>query len=292
MSDWSPPSTPTGQVSRVPQMPGLDGLRAIAVVSVMVYHANRTWLHGGFLGVEVFFVISGYLITLLLIAEHERSGRVDLRQFWLRRFRRLLPPLFVMLALLMVYLAIGFRTAQGRTRGDILGGVGYVSNWYQIWVGAGYTATEAFVPLRHLWSLAVEEQFYLLWPLIMVAILARGRERLPRVALWLLGLSGAIAVVTALLYVPGDISAACSPSNMHGYWNIGGRCISINDTLYLGTITRAGGLMMGASFAMVWRPVALMRGPMRNKCVLLDVLAVFGLATLIYLFVSLHLADP
>src|SRR5688500_10328161 len=182
---------PAGHISRVPHLPGLDGLRAIAVVCVMVYHANSRWLHGGFLGVEVFFVISGYLITLLLIAEHERSGRVDLRQFWLRRFRRLLPALFVVLALLVVYVAIGFRDAQGRTRGDIVGGVAYVSNWYQIWVGAGYTATEAFAPLRHLWSLAVEEQFYVLWPLIMVAILSRGRAHLPRVALWLLGVSAA-----------------------------------------------------------------------------------------------------
>jgi peptidoglycan/LPS O-acetylase OafA/YrhL len=292
MADWSPPSTPKGQVSRVPHLPGLDGLRAVAVVAVMVYHANRNWLHGGFLGVEVFFVISGYLITLLLIAEHERSGRVDLKQFWIRRARRLLPALFGMLALLVVYLAVGFRNVRGRTRGDILGGIGYVSNWYQIWVGAGYTAAEAFAPLRHLWSLAVEEQFYLLWPIIMVAILARGRAHLPRVALWLFGVSVAIALVTAVLFVPGDINSACTPEAMHGYWKIGGRCISVNDALYLGTFSRAGGLMMGAAFAMVWRPMALMRGPMRNKHRQLDVLALFGVAALCYLFWKLHLADP
>ena len=292
MTDWSPPSTPKGQISRVPHLPGLDGLRAVAVVAVMVYHANRRWLHGGFLGVEVFFVISGYLITLLLIAEHERSGRVDLRQFWLRRFRRLLPALFVMLALLVVYLAIGFRKAQGRTRGDIIGGVAYVSNWYQIWVGAGYTATEAFAPLRHLWSLAVEEQFYVMWPLIMVAILSHGRAHLPRVALWLLGVSVAIAAVMAVLYVPGDINSVCTPDDMHGYWNVAGRCVSVNDALYLGTFSRAGGLMMGSAFAMVWRPLALMRGPMRNKNRQLDLLALCGLALLGFLFWKLHLADP
>ncbi|MGD9998217.1 MAG: acyltransferase family protein [Ilumatobacteraceae bacterium] len=292
MADWSPPSTPKGQISRVPHLPGLDGLRAVAVVAVMVYHANRNWLHGGFLGVEVFFVISGYLITLLLIAEHERSGRVDLKQFWLRRARRLLPALFGMLALLVVYLAVGFRNAQGRTRGDILGGIGYVSNWYQIWVGAGYTAAEAFAPLRHLWSLAVEEQFYLLWPIIMVAILAKGRAHLPRVALWLIGVSVGIALVTAVLFVPGDINSACTPEAMHGYWKIGGRCVSVNDALYLGTFTRAGGLMMGAAFAMVWRPMALMRGPMRDKHRQLDLLALLGVAALCYLFWKLHLADP
>lgn len=292
MTDWSPPRTPKGQISRVPQMPGLDGMRALAVVAVMVYHANKTWLHGGFLGVEVFFVISGYLITLLLIAEHERSGHVDLRQFWLRRFRRLLPALFVMLALLMVYLAVAFRTAQGRTRGDILGGVFYISNWYQIWVGAGYTASEAFAPLRHLWSLAVEEQFYLIWPLVMVAILRRGRANLPRVALWLFGLAVAITAVVAVLYVPGDIDSACTPDNMHGYWSVAGRCVSVNDALYLGTFSRAGGLMLGAAFAMVWRPIAIMRGPMRDKGRQLDVLAVLGMAILGFLFWKIHLADP
>src|SRR5687768_902506 len=230
---------PAGQISRVPHLPGLDGLRAIAVVAVMVYHANSSWLHGGFLGVEVFFVISGYLITLLLIAEHERTGRVSLSQFWLRRARRLLPALFVMLAMLMVYLALGFPRARGRTRGDILGGLSYLSNWYQIWVGAGYTAREAFAPLRHLWSLAVEEQFYLIWPLVMVAILHRGRSHLPRVALWLVGVSVLITAVIAVLYVPGDISSACSVDSTRGYWTLAGRCLSVNDTLYLGTFTRA-----------------------------------------------------
>src|SRR5688572_2830921 len=283
---------PAGHISRVPHLPGLDGLRAIAVVCVMIYHANSSWLHGGFLGVEVFFVISGYLITLLLIAEHERSGTVKLGQFWLRRARRLLPALFAMMALVLVYLAVDFTEARGRTRGDIVSGLTYVANWYQIWVGAGYTAREAFAPLRHLWSLAVEEQFYLLWPLIMVAILARGRARLPRVALWLVGVSVLITAVIAMLYVPGDINSACTPDSMKGYWEVGSRCISINDTLYLGTITRAGGLMLGAAFAMVWRPLALMRGPMRTKGHLLDVVALLGLGGLGVLVWRLHLADP
>ena len=126
------------------------------------------WLGGGFLGVEVFFVISGYLITLLLIGEHERTGRVNLGQFWLRRFRRLLPAVLTMMGAVAVYMALFNREPQGRTRGDFLGGIFYISNWYQIFVGQGYTANEAFVPFRHLWSLAVEEQFYLIWPLVMV----------------------------------------------------------------------------------------------------------------------------
>ncbi len=267
-------------------------MRALAVVAVMIYHANKNWLHGGFLGVEVFFVISGYLITLLLIAEHERGGHVDLKQFWIRRARRLLPALFVMLALLMVYLAFFKSVARGRVRGDIIGGLGYVSNWYQIWVGAGYTASEDFAPLRHLWSLAVEEQFYLIWPLVMVAILRRGRARLPQVALWLFGVSVAITALMAVLFVSGDINSTCSPDAHRGYWIVAGRCISINDTLYLSTITRAGGLMLGAAFAMVWRPLAIMRGPMRGRGRQLDLLAVVGVAGIAGLMWVVHLADP
>src|SRR5688572_17518134 len=138
-------------------------MRALAVVAVMLYHTNNGWVPGGFIGVEVFFVISGYLITLLLIGEDENNGHVDLRQFWLRRARRLLPALFVTLALLMVFCAIFKRDQLGNIRGDVVAGLAYGSNWYQIWVGQGYTSQLDFVPLRHLWSLAVEEQFYLIW---------------------------------------------------------------------------------------------------------------------------------
>ena len=172
------------QTSRLPYLPGLDGLRAIAVVAVMIYHANHEWLSGGFLGVEVFFVISGYLITLLLVDEYERKGRIDLGQFWKRRARRLLPALLLLLAGLAVFMVLFRRRPMGRTRGDFTGGIFYVSNWYQIIVGQGYTANEAFVPLRHLWSLAVEEQFYLVWPLIMTVLLARrGGRDLSRLAI-------------------------------------------------------------------------------------------------------------
>ena len=255
-------------------------MRALAVVAVMLYHANHTWLGGGFLGVEVFFVISGYLITLLLIGEHERNGRVNLGQFWLRRFRRLLPAVLTMMSAMAVYMALFERQPQGRTRGDFLGGIFYSSNWYQIFVGQGYTANEAFVPFRHLWSLAVEEQFYLIWPLVMIGVLRLGRNRLPRVAIWLFGISAWISVMVGILYAGGDVATTCSPEAMNGYWKLFGRCVSINEALYLGTFSRAGGLMMGAAFAMVWRPMALMRGRVRNKARQLDLLALLGLASL------------
>lgn len=278
------------QISQLPYSPGLDGLRALAVVAVMVYHANHTWLSGGFLGVEVFFVISGYLITLLLIAEHERHDRINLGQFWLRRARRLLPALFVMLAALAVYMAVFNSKPLGRTRGDFLGGLFYSSNWYQIAVGQSYTDIEAFAPLRHLWSLAVEEQFYLIWPLVMIFLLRKGRDRLPKIAVRLFLIAVAIALAVAVLYQPGFVAADCT-GDMNGYAKIFGRCININDALYLSTFSRASGLLLGAAFAMLWRPVALMRGPLRKKGHLLDAIALVGLVLLGLLMWKITLQD-
>ncbi|MEP7114946.1 MAG: acyltransferase family protein [Ilumatobacteraceae bacterium] len=288
----SVPPLPSQQIDRLPYLPGLDGLRAIAVVAVMLYHANHEWLSGGFLGVEVFFVISGYLITLLLIGEFDREGRINLPRFWKRRFRRLLPALFVMLAGLAVYMAAFRRTPMGRTRGDFAGGLLYVSNWYQIAVGQGYTANEAFVPLRHLWSLGVEEQFYLIWPLVMVALLLRwsGRD-LPKVAVWFAAASVGVTVVMALLFHTGDVAATCTTDQRQGYWTLFGHCVSINESLYLGTLSRAGGLLLGAAFAMVWRPGALVRNSLRNKALLLDAVGVIGLAALGWLMWKLWLSE-
>src|SRR3954451_6722456 len=218
-------------VSAVPYLPGLDGMRALAVLAVMVYHANPSWLPGGFLGVEVFFVISGYLITLMLIGEHERSGTVSLRHFYMRRARRLLPALYVLLIGLTFYTALFRREALGQLRGDVLAALTYTSNWYQIWVGQGYTASGDFAPLRHLWSLAVEEQFYLLWPLVMIGLIRLGRRRLPQMAGYLAATALLITIVTAVLYHPGPIETCATTPG--AYWNIAGRCISKADTLYL-----------------------------------------------------------
>ena len=207
----STPESPVGRgtggidaanISKVPYLPGLDGMRAFAVVAVMIYHANSSWLKGGFIGVEVFFVISGYLITLLLISEHEKLGLVDMKSFWIRRFRRLLPALFVMMTLLSVWTALFEREALGQLRGDILAGIFYISNWYQIFIGAGYSASNDFAPLRHLWSLAVEEQFYLVWPIVMVALLRKGSRKIAELAVYLFGAALVITIVVALLYYP------------------------------------------------------------------------------------------
>jgi peptidoglycan/LPS O-acetylase OafA/YrhL len=285
--EWSPPRT---AISRVPYLPGLDGMRALAVLAVMVYHANNNWLPGGFLGVEVFFVISGYLITLLLIGEHERTGTVSIRNFYLRRARRLLPALYVLLIGLTIYTALFRREVLGQLRGDVLAALTYTSNWYQIWVGQGYTASGDFAPLRHLWSLAVEEQFYLLWPLVMIGLIRRGRRRLPEMAKWLFLAAVLVTVLMAVLYYPGEIGTCeVTPD---AYWHVAGRCISKTEYVYLGTLTRGGGLLLGAAFALVWRPVALMRGPMRRKGHLVDVFALAGLAGLAALTWYLHIITP
>lgn len=276
----TPPASRRAQVSQIPYLPGLDGLRALAVIAVMVYHADHRWMPGGYLGVEVFFVISGYLITLLLIGEQERSGRVALANFWRRRFRRLLPALFGMLILLAIYVAFFYRNAQWQVRGDFAGGVLYGSNWYQLWVGQGYAAGEAFAPLRHLWSLGVEEQFYLIWPLVMVLLLRKGHRRMAEKGPWFLAIAGFIALATGLLFRNGDVAASCSAETMNGYVTVFGRCLNINEGLYLSTFSRAGGLMLGAGMAMLWRPQAIMRGKLRGRRGRLDLIGLVGVAGL------------
>ena len=276
-------------ISRVPYLPGLDGMRALAVVAVMVYHANSSWLKGGFLGVEVFFVISGYLITLLLVAEKERSDTVDMKQFWIRRARRLLPALFLMITLLTIWTALFERDALGKLRGGVVAAFFYVSNWYQIFTGAGYTAPNDFAPLRHLWSLAVEEQFYLVWPLVMVLVLRAGSRGVTSMARWFFLAAVVITVLMAVLYQPGPIrTPELTPDQ---YWTVFGREISKVDTLYLSTITRAGGLLLGAAFALVWRPVAVMRGPLRTKGRLLDGFALIGFIGIAAMCVYVGLVD-
>jgi peptidoglycan/LPS O-acetylase OafA/YrhL len=264
-------------------------MRALAVIAVMIYHANSNWLRGGFFGVEVFFVISGYLITLLLIAEKERSGRVDMKQFWIRRARRLLPALYTMLLLVTVWTALFKSSELGKLRGDVIAGLFYVSNYYQIWVGAGYAAANDFAPLRHLWSLAVEEQFYLIWPLVMVALLRNGSRRVADLSRWLFLVAVGVTVLVAVLYHPGPIGTP--EVTPEAYWQIGDRSISKADTLYLGTISRSAGLLLGAAFAMIWRPVAVMRGPLRDKGRALDLVSLAGFGVLVLMTVKIGFID-
>ena len=278
------PASPSGGFGRgpiVPYVPGLDGLRALAVIAVIVYHANKQWLGGGFLGVEVFFVISGYLITLLLIAERERTGTVSFGQFWFRRARRLLPALFTMLIALITYVAIFERDYLGTLRGDVIAGVSYVANWFQIWTGSSYTSSAEFAPLRHLWSLAVEEQFYIVWPVVMFVLLRRVRGRAIAIfgGVFLLA-AIAISVYTAVMYIPGNLSDASQTMSLFG------REVQRTDFLYLGTLSRSSGLLLGAALATVWQPWAIRRGTAGKNANALDLAGVVSLAALVFMCVQ------
>jgi peptidoglycan/LPS O-acetylase OafA/YrhL len=220
---------------RLPYSPGLDGLRALAVIAVLLYHADLAWIPGGFLGVEVFFVISGYLITALLLAEWRQRGRIDLKTFWLRRARRLLPALYVLLVVSLAFAVVFLPGEVAGLRSDVLAAFGYVTNWYLIFGQESYfEAVGRPSLLQHLWSLAVEEQFYLIWPPILALGLFFGATRLRRRRVLSVTLFGAVAsaVAMALIYAPG-----VDPSR-----------------IYYGTDTRATGLLCGAALAFLWSP--------------------------------------
>ena len=258
-------------------MPSLDGIRALSVLAVIIYHANKMWLPGGFLGVEVFFVISGYLITLLLLAESEKNGSIGLKEFWWRRARRLLPALWVVVLGVVVFAALFQREMLGTLRGDVVAALLYGFNWFQIWVGTSYFTSFEFVPLRHLWSLAVEEQFYLIWPVVMLIVAKFGKRRLPIVSAVFIGLAVVLAIYTALVYQPGTISNIGDTPNQ--FMSLFGQPVSRIDFLFLGTLTRSSGLLLGAALAIWWRPWLLQNSRAgANK--LFDFIGIGGLAAL------------
>lgn len=210
--------------------PALDGIRAVAVTAVVLYHVG--WLPGGYLGVDFFFVLSGYLITGLLLTEFARSGRVSFSTFWTRRARRLYPAVLLLVTVYLVELhrIVSERATLHERRGDIVATLFYYANWHFIATDQSYFAsfTSGVSPLRHMWSLAIEEQFYLAWPLLLVALLflSRGRKRVI-----VLAIAAATAVSVAMmahLYAPGDASRA-----------------------YFGTDSRAHALLIGAALAVL-----------------------------------------
>ena len=225
--------------------PALDGLRALSVIAVIFYHAGFSWMHGGFFGVEVFFVVSGFLITSLLLDERDRSGHTNLAQFWLRRARRLLPALFTVLAAVAVWSIVdGTDEQQSQLRRDLPWATFYGGNWGQIVGGVPYYSGDPPL-LRHVWSLAVEEHWYLFWPLAFIAL---RRTRLTRAgtAGILVALSVAVMVWTYVLHGNG-------PGNLSSPITVFDDVDRIN-FMYLSTVTRASGIVLGAAAAFVWRP--------------------------------------
>lgn len=236
-------TAPTGALTRMGQQPGLDGLRGLSVLAVIAYHAGFPAFHGGFLGVEVFFVVSGYLITTLLLEEHERSATVSLRSFWVRRARRLLPALAVVLVATTVWVLIwGSPEQASQMRRDLPWAVGYLANWGQILGDVPYFASADPPLLRHLWSLAVEEQWYVVWPLVFIWLLRRTRSDRRRARLV------AVGAVVSYLVAWWAVRGGSAPMG----WPVSG-ADRINFA-YLSTPTRASGLLLGAAAAFVWRP--------------------------------------
>ena len=251
-------------------MPGLDGLRAISVISVLLYHADMEWLPGGFLGVEVFFVISGYLITLLLTQEFGRSATISLRGFWTRRARRLLAALYTLLAVVSSIVLVFYREDADQLAGQVWAALTYVTNWFLIVTEQSYFALVERPPVfQHLWSLAIEEQFYLLWPLLLLGLLRlfRGRPK-PIAAVVALG------AVASLVWMAVLFQPAMDPSRA-----------------YYGTDTRASGLLLGAALALVWKPTHRFAKDPEVKTVALDLVGMAAVAVLIGSFAMMRETD-
>jgi peptidoglycan/LPS O-acetylase OafA/YrhL len=246
-------------------MPGIDGLRAIAVLAVFFYHVGAGWLPGGFLGVDVFFVISGYLITSLLLSEYRKGGHIQVVQFWLRRARRLLPAVVVMIAVVLIVAALLAPDRIDSLRGDALASLFYVNNWHLIFTDQSYFASFEPSLFRHLWSLSVEEQFYLLWPLMFAAgITLFGRKRL----LW--GVLAGTVASTLLMVILFDPNGA-------------------TDRIFYGTDTRAVGLLIGVALAIVWNPNEIRTRPSgRLAGWMLDAVGIVALLLILRDFAGLH----
>ena len=255
---------PVANAPHIRYRPGLDGLRALAVVAVFVYHSRIDWLPGGFLGVDLFFVLSGYLITSLLLVEWEARNRIDLRRFWLRRARRLLPALVVVVLGTLILSAIFARQDLAHTRSDVLGSIFYYANWHEIVANRSYFNVAGNPSLlQHTWSLAVEEQFYIVWPLVLVPCLVLlGRKRLPMIVI--AGIAASAALMW-ILYNPVD------PSRV-----------------YFGTDTRAFLLLMGILLALVWPWIQRLDRALPA----LELLGVAALVGTILLFRNMQDFDP
>lgn len=233
-------------------IPALDGVRALAVLAVLADHAGVPGLSGGFVGVDVFFVLSGFLITSLLLDEHRRTGRVDLGAFWARRARRLLPALTVLVAAVALGRRLFAPDSVGGLRYDALSALGWVANWRFAAAKTDYFAQGgAASPLQHTWSLGVEEQYYLVWPLVLTAVTVllahRSRASVRRLA--------TLATVGVLATVGAIASAA------EAVWLSGN---AAPGRVYFGSDTRAQALLAGAAAAAVFaRRWPLSDGPSR-----------------------------
>ena len=263
-------STPRG----IRYIPAIDGLRAVAVIAVMLYHLGFSWIPGGFLGVDLFFVISGYVITRLLLDSIQRSGGLDLRAFYKARIRRLFPPLVFMIFVTVIYIGIWAPETMRRFVSDspfaLFGGM----NWWLVFRHTDYFDTISRPPLlQHTWSLGVEAQFYLIWPLILLLVLRQfGKAKIPGAALFIAAISG-----IALLLVSFEVDAANASQVSH---------------VYFGTDTHSIGLFLGAALAVSWVPQNLQEQVNRRAQDFIDGIGVIGFVGLLGVFLLVNENDP
>ncbi|MES5896697.1 acyltransferase family protein [Bacillus cereus group sp. RP43] len=251
-------------------MVGLDSLRGLAILGVILYHINFNWMPGGFLGVTVFFVLSGYLITDILAMEWKRNKRIDLKKFWLSRARRLLPGMLVMLVITLAWITIFHSSLLEKMRGDSLAALFYVSNWWYIYHKLSYFDNfNQLSPLNHFWSLAVEEQFYVVWPFIISLGLYHIKKQSRMILLICLG-AVASALAMAILYEPG-----ADPSR-----------------IYYGTDTRAFSLLIGAVLALIWPSNRLANKIIPKARLILDVVGGTALIIILLMFWKTNQYDP
>jgi peptidoglycan/LPS O-acetylase OafA/YrhL len=223
-----------------PRIAGLDGLRALAVIGVMLYHADVGWAQGGFLGVDVFFVLSGYLVTSIVVEGIDKRGTLGFRRFWSSRMRRLAPAQVAVIAVTVLVVALWHPKELADLRGQAAAALTGTTNWYLIATKGSYFEQLGRPPvLRHLWSLAIELQFYLLFPLVLAVLWPRMRNRLGAFCLGL-----AVAILASGLYLALLFHPGVDPSRA-----------------YYDTFARLEAPLVGALLAILWRPAALRRAP-------------------------------
>ena len=215
-------------------IPALDGLRAFAVLSVLFYHMGMGWAPGGLMGVTVFFVISGYLINGLLVAEYDRTGSISLKHFWLRRVRRLFPAIALAVAGTAALCTLSNHVLLDKMRADIVPSLLFYNNWWQIFRDISYFEMAGSPsPLTHFWSLSIEEQFYVVWPLLLVVLLRIGVNKRA-----IAGMAAILAVASAI-----EMGVMYDPH-------------SDPSRIYYGTDTRAMSLLLGVWLSLVWPSAA------------------------------------
>jgi peptidoglycan/LPS O-acetylase OafA/YrhL len=255
-------------------IPAIDGLRALAVIAVMFYHLGFSWIPGGFLGVDLFFVISGYVITRLLLDSIAQSGGLDLRGFYLARARRLLPALLFTVITTTIAIGIWAPDTIKRFITDMPFALTGTMNWWLVAREQDYFESIGRPPLlQHTWSLAVEAQFYLVWPLILYFILKKlGKNRIPFAALTIAAASGITLLIVSL-----SLDASNSSDVSH---------------IYFGTDTHSIGLFLGAALAVSWIPQNFTTTLTKQAQNFIDGVGVFGFIGILATFLFIDESDP